>query len=75
MNGFRFGDAVLVLALFGAVLGLGGCGPSGNRVQVSVVVDFGPAGQPQDEMTIVVSERSTVFEALRVAFPAGTSGR
>lgn len=75
MNRLRFSEAVLVLALFGTVYGLGGCTPSPNNVQVSVVVDFGPAGQPQVEKTVVLSERSTVFEALRAAFPVATSGR
>jgi hypothetical protein len=75
MDGFRLRGAVLMLTLFGAVVGFGGCGPSGNKVQVSVVVDFGPAWQPQDEKTVVLLERSTVFEALRAAFPVATSGR
>ena len=75
MDGFRCGDAALMLTLFGAVFGLGGCAPSANKIQVSVVVDFGPALQSPDEKTIVLSERSTVFEALRAAFPVATSGR
>ena len=74
MDGFRCGDAALMLTLFGAVFGLGGCGPIGNKIQVSVVVDFGPALQSPDEKTIVLAERSTVFEALRAAFHVATSG-
>lgn len=60
----------------GVLLSLsGGCQSGAKTVEVSVAVDFGPAGRPEAEKTVAVPERSTVFEALRAAFPVVTSGR
>jgi hypothetical protein len=61
---------LLVLFLF-----FGACRPSERVIEVSVAVDFGPAGKPAVEKKINVAETSTVFEALRRAFPVATSGR
>ncbi|HEX9444151.1 MAG TPA: hypothetical protein VGA73_08515 [Candidatus Binatia bacterium] len=66
----------------GAVLWLGffllwsaGCLSSDQNTEVTVAVDFGPTGRPRLEKTVVVPEKSTVFDALRSAFPVATSGR
>lgn len=64
-----------VLALL-AVLLTGGPGHAHPRpVQVSVAVDFGPAGRPPLEKSVQLAARSTVFEALRAAYRVTTSGR
>lgn len=52
-----------------------GCQSGDNAMKVSVAVDFGPAKRAAVEKTIAVFERSTVFDALRSAFPVVTSGR
>jgi hypothetical protein len=67
--------STVLLVAVAAVVGLGGCGQSGKKVDVSVAVDFGPAGRPLAEKTVGVALGSTVFEALRAAFPVATSGR
>ncbi|MGH7848467.1 MAG: hypothetical protein ACREQW_25290 [Candidatus Binatia bacterium] len=65
-------SASFLLAVF---LLLGGCQPGDPSVAVTVAVDFGPANRTALEKTVAVPERSTVFEALRSAFPVVTSGR
>jgi hypothetical protein len=65
----------LVLVVPLVVVGLGGCAQSGKNVDVSVAVDFGPAARPLAEKTVAIASGSTVFEALRAAFPVATSGR
>jgi len=57
------------------VVALGGCGQSGKTLDVSVAVDFGPAARPLAQKAVAVASGSTVFEALRTAFPVATSGR
>ena len=57
------------------VVALGGCGQSGKTLDVSVAVDFGPAARPLAQKAVAVASGSTVFEALRAAFPVATSGR
>jgi hypothetical protein len=52
-----------------------GCQSRDSTMEVSVVVDFGPAGRSELQKPVAVSERSTVFDALRAAFPVVTSGR
>lgn len=74
MGRLRLTKAILLLACT-VVAGVGGCGPAGRTVEVSVAVDFGAAGRPPVERTVAVPERGTVFEALRAAFPVATSGR
>jgi hypothetical protein len=64
----------------GALLGLflllaAGCSSRENSVETAVTVDFGPADRAALKKTVAVPERSTVFEALRTAFPVVTSGR
>ena len=72
----RFKAQSFLLFCFAVVLGLGGCGPKDtNRVDVTVIVDFGPATRPQLQKEVKVPERSTVFETLKAAFPVVTSGR
>ena len=66
---------LVLLAPLVVVPGLGGCGQSGTKLDVSVAVDFGPAGRPLAEKTVGVASGSTVFEALRAGFPVATSGR
>lgn len=65
---------------FGAILGMslllaGGCASRDKTVDVTVAVDFGPADRADLKKTVAVPERSTVFDALRNAFPVVTSGR
>ena len=71
----RFGKTPWLLALATAVVALGGCGQSGKQVDVSVAVDFGQAARPLAEKTVAIASGSTVFDALRAAFPVATSGR
>ncbi|HEY1371136.1 MAG TPA: hypothetical protein VGH50_01600 [Candidatus Binatia bacterium] len=54
---------------------LNGCARSDKTRYVTVAVDFGPAGRPPLEKRVAVSERGTVFDALRGAFYIATSGR
>ena len=61
---------IVVLSLF-----FGGCRPSERLIEASVAVDFGPAARPGLEKKVTLPETSTVFEALRQAFPVVTSGR
>jgi len=70
----RWRSTVLLVAV-AAVVGLGGCGQSGKKLDVSVAVDFGPAARPLAEKAVAIASGSTVFEALRAAFPVATSGR
>lgn len=42
-------------------------------VEVTVTIDFGPAGKPQVEKTVMVADKSTVFDALSRAVPVITS--
>lgn len=74
MSGSRF-RRTLLLAFAAALVGLGGCGQSGKKVDVSVAIDFGLAERPLAEKTVAIALGSTVFEALRAAFPVATSGR
>lgn len=74
MRGVRF-RPTLWFALVAALFAVGGCGQSEKKVSVSVAVDFGPAGRELAEKTVAVMSGSTVFEALRAAFPVATSGR
>jgi hypothetical protein len=48
---------------------------SAQSVEVAVSVDFGPIARPPLEKTVTLAEKSTVFDALRLAFPVETSGR
>ena len=57
------------------VVALGGCGQSGKTLDVSVAVEFGSAARPLAQKAVAVASGSTVFEALRAAFPVATSGR
>lgn len=42
-------------------------------MEVTVTVDFGSAGKPRIEKTLVVTDKSTVFEALSLTVPVVTS--
>jgi predicted small lipoprotein YifL len=75
MNRTRTRRRFLWLTPLVLVLGLYGCGQSGKKLDVSVALDFGPAERPRAEKTVAVALGSTVFEALRAAFPVATSGR
>ena len=46
-----------------------------NKVSVTVMVDFGPAGKSQVEKAVQLPAKSTVFDALREAYPVVTSAR
>ncbi|MBI4245767.1 MAG: hypothetical protein HY614_01130 [Candidatus Rokubacteria bacterium] len=71
----RWSRMLRVMVPFVAVVVLGACGQSGRKLDVSVAIDFGPAGRPEARKMVAVSSGSTVFEALRTAFPVATSGR
>jgi hypothetical protein len=63
-------------ALFiGIFLLIGGCVSKDKTIEVTVAADFGPVDRAGLQKTVVVPERSTVFDALRTAFPIVTSGR
>ena len=42
-------------------------------VEVTVTVDFGPAGNPRIEKTVMVAEKSTVFDALSLVASVTTA--
>jgi len=42
-------------------------------VEVTITIDFGPAGRQPMEVTVSLPERSTVFDALSIAVPVVTS--
>jgi Domain of unknown function (DUF4430) len=42
-------------------------------VEVTVTIDFGPAGKPRVEKTIILADKSTVFDALSGVVVAVTS--
>jgi hypothetical protein len=65
--------SLLLLILLGSALSA--CKGPENQVNVTVAVDFGPAGKPGVEKAVKVPAKSTVFEALREAFPVVTSAR
>jgi hypothetical protein len=44
-----------------------------KTIEVTVVIDFGPSAPRRLEKTVLVLEKSTVFDALRVAVPVVTS--
>jgi Domain of unknown function (DUF4430) len=44
-------------------------------IEVTVTVDFGPAGKPRLEKTVVVPEKSTVLDALMALVPVVTLPR
>jgi hypothetical protein len=68
----QFG-AISLLGFF--LLLIGGCASKDKATEVTVAVDFGPANRAALQRTVAVPERSTVFDALRNAFPVVTSGR
>jgi len=72
LSATQFG-AISLLGFF--LLLIGGCAPKDKATEVTVAVDFGPAKQKELKKTVAVPERSTVFDALRSAFPVVTSGR
>jgi hypothetical protein len=47
----------------------------GEMIVVSVTIDFGSAGRDALEATVTLADRSTVFDALRIAVPVITSPR
>jgi len=61
--------------LFFIALGISSCTSQEKKIEVTVIADFGPADRPEVQNKVAVPERSTVFEALRAAFPVATSGR
>lgn len=65
---------VLSLLIF-ASFTLGACRSQKEKIEVTVMADFGPANRPLLQKRVAVPERSTVFEALRTAFPVQTSAR
>jgi len=69
----RAGYSLLLLVLL--VSGLPACQQSENEVSVTVAVDFGPAGKSQVEKAVQLPAKSTVFDALREAYPVVTSAR
>jgi|GEM_PF-6075069 hypothetical protein len=73
MNIIASNRAFVAALLF--FVALSGCARSDKTVDVTVAVDFGPAGRPPLEKKVAVSERGTVFDALRGAFYIATSGR
>ncbi len=76
MKTARFEARSFVLLVFAFILGLSACGPKDEKsVDVTVILDFGPATRPQLQKEVKVPERSTVFETLKAAFPVVTSGR
>lgn len=68
-------SARAVLAVVFLLAALNGCAPHDKTIDVTVAVDFGPADRLPLERKMAVSERSTVFDALRGAFYVATSGR
>ncbi len=70
---FKTGYSLSLLVLL--VSGLSACQQVENEVSVTVAVDFGPAGKPQVEKAVQLPAKSTVFDALREAFPVVTSAR
>ena len=42
-------------------------------VEVTVTIDYGPAGKPRVEKAVMVADKSTVFDALSRAVPVITS--
>lgn len=70
----RFGVGTLLLFI-AISLGLGSCRSQEKSIDVTVMLDFGPVSRPQLEKKVAVPEGSTVFDALRAAFPVVTSGR
>lgn len=70
-----FGSKIFLLLLIAAFLNLSACTGQEKKVEVTVIADFGPANRPEVQNKVTVPERSTVFEALRAAFPMTTSGR
>jgi len=73
MNRIRLRTAVLLLSF--VAFGISSCTSQKKEVEVTVIADFGPANRPEVQNKVTVPERSTVFEALRAAFPVATSGR
>ncbi len=65
--------SLLLLILLGS--GLSACQQAENEVSVTVAVDFGPAGKSQVEKAVQLPAKSTVFDALREAYPVVTSAR
>jgi len=61
--------------LFFIALGISSCTSQEKKIDVTVIADFGPADRLEVQNKVAVPERSTVFEALRAAFPVATSGR
>jgi hypothetical protein len=72
-DGFR--SRIFLLLLIAAFLNLSACTSQEKKIEVTVIADFGPANRPEVQKKVAVLERSTVFEALRAAFPVATSGR
>ncbi len=69
----RTGYSLLLLVLL--VSGLSACQQPEHEVSVTVAVDFGPAGKSQVEKAVQLPAKSTVFDALREAYPVVTSAR
>jgi hypothetical protein len=67
----KFGAA----RFLGFFLLLAACASAGKTIDVTVAVDFGPAERAEIQKIVAVAERSSVFDALRAAFPVVTSGR
>ena len=44
-------------------------------IRVTVTIDFGPAARPECEKTVVLTEKSTVLDALASFVPVVTSAR
>jgi hypothetical protein len=44
-----------------------------KKIQVTVVIDFGPLDRPQIQKTVSVTASSTVLNAVRIAVPVVTS--
>lgn len=65
----------VTLFLFSVTVGAWSTALSAQGVEVAVSVDFGPISRPPLETTVTLAEKSTVFDALRLAFPVATSGR
>jgi hypothetical protein len=65
----------LTLLLLAVTLIASNIAAAAQNVDVTVAVDFGPMARPPLDKAVTLAEKSTVFDALRVAFPIETSGR
>jgi len=73
MNTMWLRTAVLLLSF--VAFGISSCTSQEKKIDVTVIANFGPANRSEVQKKVTVPERSTVFEALRAAFPVATSGR